>query len=99
MSPNPVILRYTSGRETFAVHADASISRPAIGMAPSGEWKLRGLTDRYGRVVVPFDQLAAKLPTLDLFYKNGKPRYMIADLDHGTSRVQGSPGYSAIRAA
>ena len=69
-------------------------------LAPSGQWKLRGIVQPWGfgyRDRVSLDGIAA----LDLdqttdhkrgdrwTYKNGKPRYTALDFDHGTNRMWG----------
>lgn len=76
----------------FDVTDDGNIIRlDQKDFKPSGQWKLRGIVDNRHRMVVHFPSLFNWLmmrPSLKL--KNGKPRYHVADLDHGTNRVWGS---------
>jgi hypothetical protein len=92
---NPIRLRYLSGREYFAVHADGAISRPSLTppYEPSGGWILRGICrlNNFGRIVETISAarlLAGESPPAPLLYKNGKPRWFVMDLDHGTRRIQ-----------
>lgn len=39
----------------------------------------------------------AVMPAGDLLYKNGKPRYTLCDLDHGTHRIHGNTEHHGIR--
>src|SRR3954470_10686195 len=64
------------------------------GFKPSGQWKLRGIVEaRYGRMIARFQGMAI-FDWLDekpeLLFKNGNPRYTIADFDHGTNRTWGN---------
>lgn len=80
-------------RYSLAFTADAAlIGRPELGMAPSGQWKLRGLVrlNSFGRQVefVPWGRVFDYFGDgRDLRHKNGKPQWFMADLDHGTPRV------------
>lgn len=83
---NPIVMTYTEARETFAVHADGSISRPAIAMGPSGRWRFVGIADGRGRHVATFPELVRRLrddpAALPLTFH-------VADLDGGTLRHHG----------
>jgi hypothetical protein len=65
---------------------------------PSGQWLFRGLMPRLRNGPFGYSQDAARKAIDDgsilrhvgsLTYKNGTPKFLIADLDHGTYRWQG----------
>lgn len=80
----------STAREQYSVTADGLIGRPSIGLAPSGQWKIRGAArfNNFGWQVefVPFPQC---MRLSGWTHKNGKPRYRICDTDHGTDRIWG----------
>jgi hypothetical protein len=88
--------------ETYSVDESGNIGRPAIGMKPSGQWKAIALVAYHncGSVAefIPFEQWATRLPA-SFTYKNGKPRYFVRDLDHGTHREQRSPSLVSVTKA
>jgi hypothetical protein len=57
----PVVLYYREGSESFAVDAAGHISRPAIGMAASGGWRLTGIATIRGAQVFTFPEMVAAL--------------------------------------
>lgn len=65
-------------RGHFIVDKDWNILRTDMPFTASGQWQFKGLVDRYGRAV----------PVLEgsCRFKNGKGRYHVIDLDHGTYR-------------
>ena len=82
-----------TSQEDFSCDAQGRIGRPAMHMAPSGQWKALALVRRnnFGTLeTIPFSQWAERLPTIQWTFKNGKPRYTLRDLDHGTVREWGS---------
>ena len=87
---------YSSGGEVFHVNARGEVSRPAIGMGASGEWRITGAVrfNNFGHIVerVGFPQCFTN-PTVtrNWRYKNGKARWHLTDYDHGSNRVQMSP--------
>jgi hypothetical protein len=87
-------------RETYSVDAGGNIGRPAIGMAPSGQWKILGIVTynnfghRTGYVPFPFNHV--DMSKIEWRYRNGKPRWRVVDLDHGALREQMSPGLVRI---
>lgn len=98
---NPVIatISFMQGRESFALHSDYSISRPAINLGPSGKWKATGLylvKGGYYKFAMTIEKLienlkSGKMNMLDDWaHKNGAGKYYLGDLDHGTSRIQGN---------
>lgn len=60
---------------------------------PSGEWKALALVRRnnFGSIIAItlFAHWSWALPT-DWLYKNGKPKFTLRDLDHGTVREWGT---------
>ncbi len=86
-------------RETYAVDDDNNIYRPSIGQRPSGKWKLQGFVryNNFGHQVDFVSAMHARIwPGTNqadqrtvMFYKNGKPKYHVRDLDCGTTREWG----------
>jgi hypothetical protein len=74
--------------------------------AGSASWRMLGLSSthsrQFGKMAVHFEDLDDWLKTApEILYGNGKPRYTMIDLDHGTQRTHGNTkvhGVSAIRA-
>lgn len=63
------------------------------GIKPSKEWQMLGIAnDRSSHMVVAFKNIVSWLRTNQdkLRYKNGKGKYRIIDLDHGTKQIQGT---------
>jgi hypothetical protein len=59
----------------------------------SSGWRLLGLcrVDSPFHTIFTLDELfTMNLETIQWKYKNGKPQYTVADLDHGTIRVWGN---------
>jgi hypothetical protein len=88
------VMRIRHGAEWMALHADGCVSRPAIGMGPSESRRVVGAVrlNNFGRVVARVslaDILARKVR--DWQYKNGKQRWHIVDVDHGTYRTWMNP--------
>lgn len=84
-----------SGNERMVLHDNGNISRPKIGMnVPSGQWKAIGAFrfNNFGHVVeiIPLETILSD-KQLQWFFKNGKQRLHLVDLDHGTRRVWMSP--------
>lgn len=56
-------------------------------------WQITGIraVDNFGRLssITRLDE-AAGMDKIGLLHKNGKPRYTIEDIDHGTTRVHGN---------
>lgn len=84
---------YVQRDEEYTVNEHGHIGRPAIKMPPSGQWVVRGAVrfNNFGRQVefVPFPECFMR--GLQWRHKNGKGRFFIADVDHGTNRVQMTP--------
>jgi hypothetical protein len=81
-------------RETYTVDDEGNIGRPLIGLKPSGNWKVQGLVRRNNFGVLHYvafaDWSKQNFAEWSWHYKNGKPKYHLRDLDHGTTREQGS---------
>ena len=85
----------------FRVSPFGYITREACGWRYSGQWTMRGLAriDNFGNVAerVPFAELAAFIRSGPaLTHANGKPRWHVQDVDHGTPRQWGD-GITSIR--
>jgi hypothetical protein len=80
-----------TSRETYSLGADGKIGRPEIKMLPSGKWLMLGLYEYrgFGGSFIPLADVLNRLDTLPWKYKNGKERFHIRDLDHGTVRQWG----------
>ena len=88
--------------DTYFVHRDGTIERGDQPGASFPGWQFRGIVRSgpgfaFGSGLIPFDQLTPeRIRTLRLRYKNGRPRYTVADLDHGTARVWGNPEHHGV---
>lgn len=85
---------FSDGRETYRVSPFGCISRECLGWRYSGSWTMRALVqhDNFGNVTarVEFANLAAFIGGKpNLTYANGKPRWHVADMDHGCPREWG----------
>ncbi len=78
------------GNEYMTLHNNGNISRPAIGMGPSGQWKVTGAVERnnFGAVVRRFtlEEILNDPEAIPWKFKNGKQRTFITDFDHGSHR-------------
>lgn len=86
------------GNEHMEMDKEGQITRPSINMAePSGQWKITGAVrmNNFGHIV---DRVSLKdiLSGIikDWQYKNGKQKWHVTDLDHGTHRIWGCPNHS-----
>ena len=88
-------LKIVTKNETFSVTADGLIGRPKIDHAPTGQWKLLGFVryTNFGHVAeyIPFANVEELIARNDWNYKNGKNKWHVRDLDHGTTRHWGEP--------
>ena len=78
------------GSEYMLLHENGYISRPAIKMETSDNWKVIGCVryNNFGNIVERRnlnDIVAGKIK--DWFYGNGKQKWHIVDSDHGTIRI------------
>lgn len=92
---------FSDGRETYRVSPFGHITRECLGWRYSGGWTMRGLVqrDNFGNVSarVQFANLAAFINgKASMTYGNGKPRWHVEDIDHGTARRWGA-GIRSIR--
>ncbi len=84
-------------RETYLVDDSGNIGRydrrtGAVSVVPSDSWRVLALVRRCNFGVletIPFGQWATRLEAIQWTFKNGKPRYTLRDLDHGTIREWG----------
>lgn len=97
--------------ERFFIHENGSIERADMpgqfihqhGRTEGSQWLLRGICQinrgLYSpRLVVAFENLESWVKSgPQMLFKNGKPRFTVADLDHGTYRVWGNTDYRGIR--
>ena len=82
-------------REVYSVDESGAIGRPKLNLKPSGRWLARGLVrfNNFGHIVhtVPFSEWEQFIQSKPQWlYKNGRPRYYLADWDHGSDRICGS---------
>lgn len=84
-----------SAKEYMKLHENGDISRPQIGMGPSGQWKVTGAVrfNNFGYEVERFTLNEVLKNSIQWKYKNGSQRVHITDLDHGTHRVWMNPGH------
>jgi hypothetical protein len=84
----------------FVTAGDANIIRLDIPFEPSGQWRATSIHNSRGKRLSDWHTFAQQYADMDLptTFKNGKPMYLIGDLDHGTSRVQ-SDGILRIQRA
>lgn len=90
----PVVLFYTEGRETYAVNAAGLIGRPAIGMKPSGGWRMTGIGSGRGFIRYSFPDLIRALLGGESI--PNRSACSVYDWDHGTHRSHGSPALSRV---
>lgn len=84
-----------SGTETMMLHDNGDISRPSIGMGPSGQWRCVGAVERnnFGRQVRVYTlrQILDNPASIPWRYKNGSQRTFLCDFDHGSMREWRTP--------
>lgn len=83
---NPAVAGYREGKEAFTIHADGAISRPAIGLKPSGGWTFQSL-GQYNRGV--FENVGGLVAIIRTMGGRDLTGLHVADIDHGTYRVHG----------
>lgn len=90
--------RIEYGNETMLLQPDGCVSRPAIGMKASGQWRITGAVERnnFGHVVRRYTlaELLANPRVIPWRFANGKQRTFVQDLDYGTRREWRSPTHS-----
>jgi hypothetical protein len=83
------------GGEYMVLHENGCISRPAIGMGASGQWKVTGAVEinNFGHETRRYSlaEILANPGAIPWKHKNGKQRVHVCDLDHGTRRTWMSP--------
>lgn len=75
--------------ERYRVNDAGEISRQCLNWKFSGQWKAVALVRlcNFGVLeVIPFSKWASDLDSIQWLFKNGKPRYTLRDMDHGTMR-------------
>ena len=95
----------TANGDYYDIDGDGCFLRSKNGQwqHPHDSWKVRGVYE-----IISFGQW--RYHSLDYFigmiengdsftFKNGKPRYTIADIDNGTMRGWGNTEYHGIKAA
>lgn len=87
--------------ETYIIHRNGNIERCSVpGLLPSGHWKFLGLVCLRPTYFVPFEKITQKWMEANrpgLLFKNGKPRWTVRDLDHGTVREWGNTEFHGVR--
>lgn len=78
----------TKSGKTYKVNSDQQIIRTDINHRPSGQWFFVGILPQRAWTLsktITYHALKSSVPPL--LYKNGRPRYSIVDIDHGTTRM------------
>lgn len=84
------------GLRTLVDPANGFIKRTDIPVMPSANWRVRGIwraapfgNTRPFHPYAPLADVLEALTTASLSFKSsGKPRYFVADYDHGTRRIR-----------
>ena len=84
----------------FDIDKDGNVVRASNGLdlteakeSEKKNWRIIGMTSTH-----PFASLNVQpLKESDLLYKNGRPKYKIVDIDHGTPRVHGNSKWYGIK--
>lgn len=86
--------------DRYRIHPGGKIQRmDQPGFKPSATWLMLGLSDvrSNGRLDWRFyDLTPAWLAAHPLCDRNGKPRYTVCDLDHGTRRTWGNTEHHGV---
>ena len=84
------------GAERMAMDESGLVSRPAIGMSASGEWRITGAVvyNNFGHIVGRHSLADIKAGRVTWKHANGKHRAHVTDIDHGTARVWMSPDHA-----
>lgn len=90
-------LRKPNG-DRYIIHDNGDIERTDIpGFKPSGQWKMLGLVGIGRKRYVPLERITREwLAENALRFKNGKPRWTVRDLDHGTMREWGNTDHHGV---
>lgn len=85
-------LRTSQGEYYEITEARNIIRMDQTNFRPSDKWKLRGLANNRGHLIIPFDAIAEwmKRGKPDIKLADRSPQYRIADFYHGTARVWSS---------
>lgn len=83
------MLRITTEQYKYYQVNEKGFIKPERNRQFSEQWTMLGITHVKHNEFIPFEQLAEKLPTITLLYKNGKSQYTVVDCDHGTRRHWG----------
>jgi hypothetical protein len=85
------------GGELMSLHADGCISRPAIGMGFSGQWRLTGavMRNNFGHITRRYslEQILSDPASIPWQFANGTQRVFVQDYDHGSHREWRSPNH------
>jgi len=89
---NTHLIIVSEGHEAYRVNNMGEITKYS-NKEFSGGWKMTGIAGVYGSIVYKFpenfDRTFIEDLSKHLLYKNGRPKYTVADLDHGTNRRWG----------
>jgi hypothetical protein len=78
--------------DAYKINSSGFISK--LGVEPSENWRMLGLMpvqcwQLYN--LIPLKEITPEwIETHGVLYKNGNPRYTVADIDYGTTRVWGN---------
>lgn len=91
---------YETDSRGYVVRSDNGLDKTNSDLHNLMTWQIIGIVpiDNFGNegAIVRLDN-ASKMSSLALLYKNGNPRYTIADIDHGTRRLHGNIKHHGVK--
>lgn len=89
---------YELSKEGYVLKYSNGLDLMSASLAELKNWQIVGL-----RELLPFSNLGRLIPLSDaakiknFAFKNGRPKYTLQDLDHGTTRIVGNVKYHGVR--
>ena len=90
--------KYELSKAGYVLRYSNGLDKTRSSLAELKTWQILGL-----RELLPFGNLGHLIPLSDAVklenfaFKNGKPKYTIQDLDHGTVRIVGNTKWHGVR--
>lgn len=85
---------------TYIIQSDGTIDSYGREhqFTPSPDWKITGVAELrpFGRYRLYGLEKIAELANTNVRFNNGKPRYTLTDLNHGTRRIHGNTNSHGI---